>query len=106
MSPYWNGPTSKIWGNSQCQKLEDLPSAYDVTKCKRSCEANPVCSAFNYLPNYGCVLRACGLPVPVPTLALGNYEGYYLNQGTKTLIVLKHNNSVFFLIYTTKLNLI
>ena len=89
----WNGPTSKIWSDSQCQNLENLE--YDVTKCKRSCEAKNLCTAFNYNPNGGCSLRACSLPVPDPTWALGNYRGYYLNKGTYTLTVLKHSNLVF-----------
>ena len=66
-----------------------------MTKCKQSCEAKNLCTAFNYNPNGGCSLRACSLPVPDPTWALGNYKGYYLNKGTYTLIVLKHSNSVF-----------
>ena len=89
MSLNWNGPTSKIWSDSQCQNLENLE--YDVTKCKQSCEAKNLCTAFNYNPNGGCSLRACSLPVPDPTWALGNYRGYYLNKGTYTLTVLKHS---------------
>ena len=87
MSLNWNGPTSKIWSDSQCQNLENLE--YDVTKCKRSCEAKTLCTAFNYKPNGGgCALRACSLPVPDPGKMDADYKGYYLNQGTNTLLYL------------------
>ena len=96
--PNWNGPTSKYWSDSQCQNLETLTSE-TVTKCKWSCEAKSLCTAFNYHPNVGCELRACSLPVPDPTgickKGFCNYKGYYLNTGTNTLIVLKHSNLVF-----------
>ena len=85
----WKGPTSKIWGDDQCNSLGNLATSYGVDGCKQACEQKLGCTAINYNHiNGGCTLKECVVPVPVPLSYYPKHKGYYIT-GIKTYIIYK-----------------
>ena len=84
----WNGPTYGVWLSTTCPYLySDEESSLE--ECKNACEEDRYCNAieFNQEGGYGCYLRQCPNPVPLPDefeyspYWVGYYQGPYNGHG-------------------------
>lgn len=78
--PYhWSTKASnKTWTDSQCNNVGNRNGG-SVQACQDLCILSVPCNAINFNQQTNdCVLRACPMPYPFPSLFTAGYQGYHL----------------------------
>merc|ERR1719244_1906057 len=74
------------WTDKQCDNV-GYHVGKSLSECKSQCREKEGCTAINYKAEKGlCVLRACSVPVPVPTGSVEGYRGYVISGGACLLL--------------------
>ena len=84
----WEGPTSNIWTDGQCDNIRNMDGSNNLEACQSACQEDENCSAISFYTTGGCTLRACPYPVPAPSQQLAGFVGYYKLSGNKICIYL------------------
>ena len=78
--PGWIKVEKKHYSDRDCPNIGNFwgkdPQGASPDSCKDTCLKDTRCTAFSYHRSYGCTLRACSFPIPVPRHS-GIHDSYY-----------------------------